>query len=43
MRPDDLITGESLGPRVVYVQPCEDCKLILTFTNHNLKECMREV
>ena len=33
MRHDDLITGKPLSPRVVHVQPYEDYKLILTFTN----------
>ena len=33
MQHDDIIIGEPLSPRVVHVQPCEDYKLILTFTN----------
>ena len=33
MRNDDLIKGKPLGPRVVRVKPCEDYKLVLTFTN----------
>jgi hypothetical protein len=33
MQQSDTINGNPLGPRVVYVQPCEDYKLILKFTN----------
>jgi len=30
---DDIITGDTLGPRVVAVMPTDDYKLHLTFTN----------